>query len=221
MEDKDFIFNEETKEITFKIYNNPYDEDKPLFNLPNESLTIKPGVTCLLGCNGYGKSTIINRISEIYKCNKNEFELVEFNDRQDGGNTLMQKATLQNDFTTVATLVQSSEGERIMVYFSEMLSGLRYRIINNKKKAFIITIDIDSGLSIDKIDLIKDIIVNHVAKEAKNVYIIMAVISYEFAKGLRCIDANNGSEVQYFIRYEQYANFIRKTAEVKRKRLEK
>lgn len=221
MEEKEFIFNEESKEIGFKIYNDPYGEGKPLFAFPNETLTIKPGVTCLVGCNGYGKSTIINRISEIHTMNKDDFELVQFNDREDGGQSLIEKATMYGDFRTVATMVQSSEGERIVIYFGTALTELRQKILNNKKKAFVITIDsIDSGLSIDNIDLIKNLICEHIAKEAPNVYILISVISYEFTKNMRCVDTHTGCEVRFLMWYDSYAEYIRETAEIKRKRFE-
>ena len=75
MEEKEVKFNEETKEITFKIYNDPHGD--PLYDLSEESITFKPGLTCLVGCNGYGKTTLLNRIREIHHNDDEDFELVE------------------------------------------------------------------------------------------------------------------------------------------------
>ena len=77
---------------------------------------------------------------------------------------------------------------------------------------------IDSGLSIDKIELVKDILINYVAKEAPNVYIILAAVSYEFAKDTVCIDCHNGKEVKFRLGYESYAKFIKQTAKIRDQR---
>ena len=217
MEEKEVKFNEETKELTFKIYNDPHGD--PLYDLPEESITFNPGLTCLVGCNGYGKTTLLNRIREIHHNDDDIFELVEINDRYFGGNTLMQKTMLAGDIMTSATMFQSSEGEKIIIYLGDALSTLKQKIIDNKKKAFVITIDsIDSGLSIDKIELVKDILINYVAKEAPNVYILLAVISYEFAKDTRCVDCYNGKEVKFRLGYDSYAKFIKQTAKIRNQR---
>lgn len=217
MKEKEVLFNEETKEITFKIYNTPYGE--PMYNLPKESISFKPGLTCLVGCNGYGKSTILNRIREIQWNDNEDFELVEINDKCFGGNVLMQKTMLAGDVRTSATMFQSSEGEKIIIYLGEALSSLKKKINDNKKKAFVITIDsIDSGLSIDKIGLVKDILINYVAKEAPNVYIILAAVSYEFTKDTMCIDCHNGKEVKFRLGYDSYAKFIKQTAKIRDQR---
>ena len=73
-------------------------------------------------------------------------------------------------------------------------------------------------LSIDKIELVKDILINYVAKEAPNVYILLAVISYEFAKDTRCVDCYNGKEVKFRLGYDSYAKFIKQTAKIRDQR---
>lgn len=82
---------------------------------------------------------------------------------------------------------------------------------------------IDSGLSVDSVVEIKEIL--HFIKEdaeklGVEVYIVVSANEYELARNERCFDVNNGKYVA-FEDYEAYRTFILKSRERKEKRIQK
>lgn len=64
-----------------KLSKDPYGYGFDLYK--KRSVTIKPGLTILVGCNGSGKSTFLNCIKNTLK--KEDIPYMEFNNLQDGG----------------------------------------------------------------------------------------------------------------------------------------
>ena len=212
-----FKFNDETKNIAFTFDENPYGDETNLFRFEGREVRFKPGMNFIIGPNGSGKSTILKMIENIHAKQDSDFELVAIDDRRDGGDKLVSKATLYGDFTTVSTMFSSSEGERILIYLGSCLSTLKEKIQENKKKAFVILLDsLDSGLSVDRIKEINDVFENYVAKEADNVYIIAAVNTYAAIEtAFNLVDATTGRALFSFNHYHHFRNFINMRAKQK------
>lgn len=204
---------------TIKLTKAPYDVGDNIYN--KATFTFEPGVTILVGCNGSGKSTLINSLQE--KFNKLDIPYYEYDNYKDGASMGISKAIFGNNIETAATMMCSSEGEKITINMGQIAAKLGNWIKKNKDKQelWIFFDAIDSGLSIDNIDDIKEFlfktIVNDKRFGEKDIYIICSANSYEFANGSQCMDVQNAKYVT-FKDYEDYKKFILKSKERKDKR---
>lgn len=200
----------------FVIPKNPYDSNRILYTRDN--VTINNGITVLCGCNGSGKTTLlrfINRQLEKDKC----VSVLYFDNYVDGGSTKIQQLLMTGHSEECATMVMSSEGERIMQSVSYIASKIGSTIRNNNPKEMWILLDaVGSGLSIDGIDEVLDFI-NFVQEQnpTMELYCVISTNEYEFAKGNDCIDVRTFKHMR-FDDYEKYRNFILKSRKVKDKR---
>jgi len=183
--------------MRIKIDQHPYDEDQKLFD--TEYITLKPGINSLVGCNGSGKSTFINAFLIPY-LEKHKIDYYSYNDRIHGGHTLMEEYTLKGNTNGLARMFISSEGERIVEGLGKTFSLLRYKIQNSKDKFVLIFDAIDSGMSVDEIIEIREIINNTVIPDAesmdKELYIVIAANNYEWCKDVRNINIITGKELK-------------------------
>lgn len=207
---------------TFKIDKDYYTEGEVIFKKNN--VTINPGMTILVGCNGTGKTTLLNHISEELR--SNNIKYLKFNNLTDGGNNAKDKAlNIDNDMLLLATLATSSEGENIKINISNFATklGKFFSTYKNEKELWVLLDAIDSGLSIDNIDEIKEFIpfiLDHEGNgKIKDIYFVISANSYELARGKKCFDVYN-CEYITFKDYENYRNFILKSREIKDKRYE-
>lgn len=199
----------------FKIIKDYYIEGENIFN--KEIISFKPGVTVLVGCNGYGKSTLLNIIEN--KLEKNKIKFMKYNNLTDGEYFAKDNALYMRDLTLLANLVTSSEGENIYTNIGRFVKNLGEFITNTDDDNIWILLDaIDSGLSIDNIIEIKEFfnyLINN--EKDKNIYIIISTNSYELAKDERCFDVYNGKYLS-FKDYEDYRDFILQSKKVKEMR---
>ena len=195
-----------------EIEQSPHYEDRKFFSY--DYLVFDEGVTALVGCNGAGKSTIIENIKR--HCKKNNIDCVQFDNLQDGASQTKLKAGVYGDYTTMASLMSCSEGEGIKIAFGEFVKSLRdfVRKHTGKKEKWILIDAIDSGLSIDNILEVKDFF--DFLLQDKNpdikVYIVVSSNAYEVANGEACINVRTGKHIR-FKDYEEYKQTILKTAE--------
>lgn len=199
----------------FKIIKDYYIEGENIFN--KEIISFKPGVTVLVGCNGYGKSTLLNIIEN--KLEKNKIKFMKYNNLTDGEYFAKDNALYMRDLTLLANLATSSEGENIYTNIGRFVKNLGEFITNTDDDNIWILLDaIDSGLSIDNIIEIKEFfnyLINN--EKDKNIYIIISANSYELAKDERCFDVYNGKYLT-FKDYEDYRDFILQSKKVKEMR---
>lgn len=199
----------------FKIIKDYYIEGENIFN--KEIISFKPGVTVLVGCNGYGKSTLLNIIEN--KLEKNKIKFMKYNNLTDGEYFAKDNALYMRDLTLLANLATSSEGENIYTNIGRFVKNLGEFITNTDDDNIWILLDgIDSGLSIDNIIEIKEFfnyLINN--EKDKNIYIIISTNSYELAKDERCFDVYNGKYLS-FKDYEDYRDFILQSKKVKEMR---
>ena len=191
-----------------EIEQSPHYEGKKFF-LYNH-LDFDEGVTVLVGCNGSGKSTIIGNIKRY--CKKNNIDCVQFDNLQDGASQTKSKAGLYGDFTTMASLMNCSEGEGIKIAFGEFVKSLKQVVErqSDKKEKWILVDAIDSGLSIDNILEVKDFFdfLLHDKNPDIKVYIVVSSNAYEVANGEDCINVRTGKHIR-FKDYEEYKQTIK------------
>ena len=202
----------------FTLNNDWYGEDD--FNIfTQKKITIKSGLTVLVGCNGAGKTTLLKQIEQSLK--SKDIPVMLHNNKSDGERELKSRAALYGDFNIVAKLMMSSEGENIVSVMSEIARkmGDFTRRNGNSKELWFMFDAVDSGLSIDNILEIKEqlipIVLEHDAD--KDIYFLISTNSYEFARGENCFDVINGKYIK-FANYEEYRDFILKSKEQKLER---
>ena len=200
----------------FKIYRDYYDSGYNIYK--KSTITLNPGVTVLVGCNGIGKTTLFHQLRDNLK--EENIPSIMFNNLIDGGGNARQNALAMNDFSFLATSVMSSEGENIVLNLNEFARKIGNFVRKNEKapEIWILFDAIDSGLSIDAVIDIKEYLFKTIFDNAHNseVYIIVSANGYEFARGEQCFDVLNG-RYRKFSSYESYRKFILKTREEKDK----
>lgn len=202
----------------FTLNNDWYGEDD--FNIfKKKRITIKSGLTVLVGCNGAGKTTLLKQIEQSLK--SKDIPVMLHNNKSDGERELKNRAAFYGDFNIVAKLMMSSEGENIVSVMSEIARkmGDFTRRNGNSKELWFMFDAVDSGLSVDNILEIKEELIPIVfeSNTDKDVYFLISTNAYEFARGENCFDVINGKYIK-FADYEEYRDFILKSKEQKLER---
>ena len=195
----------------------PYDQDQRIYL--RKDVTFMPGrLTSLVGCNGSGKSTLMMLIQDQLKEDP-DILCLKYNDRAEGGSNLMSMFHFHGQMDRLAETFMSSEGERIFIGVGNFISGLRARIAKKKPKEIWIFLDaVGSGLSIDKIQEIREIVPVIVEDNPGiDVYFVVSTNEYEFTCGADCIDVTTFKHI-VFKRYEAYRGYILDTRKKKDKR---
>lgn len=226
----------------FVLKKDYYDEGVNLYK--KKTVTINPGVTVLVGCNGIGKTTFLRQLRN--KLKKSDIPYIEYDNLHGGGNNSVSEAGLNEDFAFIATAIQSSEGENIVMNINKLASELRgfvktgkvkeknpfakiFKAINdseNEKKEFVserwILLDaVDSGLSVDNIVEVKKLFKTILEYNHSNdIYIVVSANEYEMARTEQCFDVYNGKYIT-FRDYEDYRDMILQSSSWKMDRLVK
>ena len=228
-------------EKNIETWRNPYDNGFSITRLKN--ITIKSGLTVLVGCNGAVKTTLIENIIEQLK--KENIPYYAFDNLSSGGKKSISKMMHNNNIEKAALMVSSSEGENITNHICDILAKARYFIktgnsdvyeTNELKKIFkntnqdekLITSNerwflfdaIDSGYSIDNIIELKELfnlMISDSKKINKDLYIVVSANSYEMANNENCFDVMSGKYIR-FKDYNEYKKFIIKSRKRKEKR---
>lgn len=203
----------------FQIPTDPYDEGVRLYS--RKDISFKPGLTALIGCNGSGKSTLLMLLQDQLRKDP-DILVMKYDDRYDGGHNLMEKMGFYDDLAGLMAMMTSSEGERIYQGVGQFIGSIRRQVHKNHPKELWILLDaVGSGLSIDKIDELKelaDIIVED--NTGIDVYYVISTNEYEFAAGTDCIDVTTFKHMT-FSDYTVYRSYILETAMKKDKRFKK
>lgn len=191
-----------------------------------ETLKLKPGVTNLVGCNGYGKSTLLHTIKRWAK--ENNIPIFHWDDRLDGQQNLkgdaLRKGGKKN--TEIAmSLMLSSEGESIEIafeYMADLIFGVLNKALTAQQKDVILLFDaIDSGASINTIRSFKDvfnILIDRTKEKNTNLYIVTTSNTYEMTIGTNNLDTCELTYIPEFGSYKAFSDFILKTFEIKQNR---
>ena len=219
------------------------------FNLyKKKTIEIKPGVTVLVGCNGIGKSTVLKQMRN--KLKKDNIPHVMFDNLKDGGDHAVSEAGFLGNFGFMATAIQSSEGENIVMNMGQLAARLGQFVKEGedpKEKKYtklartmaaldgeeveepeipnerwILLDAVDSGLSVDNIVDLKEQLFKTILEYnyGNEIYIVISANEYEMARGEKCFDVYNGKYVK-LNDYEEYRNLVLQSKEWKWQRSEK
>lgn len=207
-------------ESIINTWRDPYDEG--FSTCRPKQITIKSGLTILVGCNGSGKTTLLHNIQSELK--KENIPCHLFDNLHDGGSNSKSMAAFEEDWAFVATSMASSEGENINMNIgnlaknlkefmitgriSDMFSRLgdafarvsgekRYEVLETKERWLLLDA-IDSGFSIDNVIEAKEffkMVINDFAEHGYELYIVISANEYELANGEDCFDVMNGKYV--------------------------
>jgi len=160
----------------FKIDRYPYDDDIKMYE--KTFITLEPGATVLVGCNGSGKTTLLQMIERSLK--RDRVPVLYLDTLQSAQNGI-GNAIFSNNLQFAATSYIASEGERMALSIGQFAGKIKEFIATGKnrrtsmeksmEKAFVskekpvnsnerwILIDsADSGLSIDMLEEVRDLI---------------------------------------------------------------
>ena len=229
-------------ERVINTWRDPYDEGFSTCRL--KQITIKSGLTVLVGCNGAGKSTLLRNIKSELK--KEDIPCHLFDNLHDGGANSRSMNAFEENWAFVATSMCSSEGENINMNIGGLAKKLKEFMVAGRisdrfsrigdafarfsgdqgyevpetKERWLLLDAIDSGFSIDNVIETKDffkMVINDFADYGYELYIVVSANEYELANGENCFDVMNGKYVQ-FKNYDDFKKFIMKSREKKDKR---
>ena len=189
----------------------------------SKKLYFRPNVvTTLVGCNGSGKSTILNEL--FYILDENGYPVVFYDNLKDGGTNGIDSSTQEGLFAFFS-MKQYSEGEQILqnadkftdkvcnIVLGKFKRNTHCKLFRSDKSVFMLIDAVDSGYSIDNIIHLKHNLSQlfELAKQnGRNLYVIAAANSYELVRGSVSWDVQGSKEVS-FEDYMDYAKFVIKT----------
>ena len=201
-----------------KVIKDYYDTGVDLYQ--KAYIELREGVTILVGCNGYGKSTFLNILKS--KCEYENIPLLLLNAHTEG-NHFIEKAFNQGNINLASTALISSEGENIVLLVADFIKRVGqwiqsilknfdvYKKDNNGFIDAVLIMDsVDSGLSIDNIIEIKNFLGTLISDFTSNkirLHIVISTNSYEFTIGYDCLDVVRG-KYRGFRSYIEFKNFI-------------
>lgn len=202
----------------FKIDRKPYDD----VIYKKSEIEINPGITILTGCNGCGKTTLLQIMKSDLQSSK--IPVIYYSNETEGGSNAISERAFCDDFISVATLMQSSEGEQIYINLGNTATKIGKFVHTHKddKELWILFDAVDSGLSIDNMLEIDEYLFKTILEDTKgkDVFIICSTNTYELCRNNPCFDVYSGEYIK-FKDYEDYKNYILKSRKQKDKRYTK
>lgn len=189
---------------------------------------IRPGVTVLCGCNGSGKTTFMNRLCKYLK--DEGVPTYQYYAGKKAKDRIEYGAAVRGSTEDLVQLLNSSygsEGESLfdnMGYLAKELGSFVFSNEHDSDQRWIFIDSFDSGLSIDLMDEVGGFLDDMVGKlkpDGTDIYIIMAVNSYEFAQwpNWRAVSVQEWRDLQ-FDSYEDYRIFVSESRKLKDSRIE-
>lgn len=206
--------------MKIKTFKDPY--DLGFRTTHKREIELDKGITVLVGCNGLGKSTLLLNIKE--HCRQNKIGCVSFDGMLDDKRSGMSKALYFNNTDLLGQFYSSSEGESVLLSFGVFCSNLKAKLSKIKSKTKVILIDaIDSGLSVDGILEVKDVLECIIQDEeslGNTLYIIVSANNYATTQIGKSFDISKGV-YKSFKTYNSYYKYILRTRQEKNERYAK
>lgn len=183
-------------------------DDFDLFK--STTFNFERGLTCLVGKNGTGKSTLLRSLK--HHLQKEEKHFLSYDNYTQGGANAMSKYGFTGKMDLLAAAFCSSEGQQIMLNYGQELAKIgtyiRSALKDGVTELYILLDALDSGLSIDNIRQIKSVFELILGEDANaDIYIIVAANTFELVKDADCVAVSTAEHVK-FADYDAYAQFI-------------
>jgi len=209
-----------SKYRSFKLGRCPHETGLQVYK--RAFLSFKPGISVLVGCNGSGKSTAFSYIQDILK--ENDIPVFKYSNLTEGGNTARESALFYGNLNLLAEQITSSEGENIIINIGTMAQKLGSFVKRNKEKGelWILLDAIDSGLSIDYIEEVKDFLHSQLIDKLTDIdlYILISTNNYELCIGEACYNVQDCQYIE-IDSYETFKKIVKKTRANKSKFIKK
>lgn len=163
------------------------------------------GITCLIGKNGTGKSTLLKMIYE--ELNDDCFYYSNEHSEREASGRLLFNGQLEQ----LSRNLCSSEGQNIRNNFYDIVGEIRQHIFKikqiNKSQVIILLDGLDSGISLDYVIELKKDLFPLIFQDCKDnnleCYILIAANNYEFCSGEDCVRV---SDAKHF-KFKDYNDF--------------
>ena len=207
----------------------PYDDKRKFY--AKRKATFVPGITTLIGCNGIGKTTLLNMIKDQLKEKGVPMFLFDNMSKDGGGhagaNMLSRVCSgvakeEEDSVELAATLWCSSEGECIkdaLIRFANKVLR-EFKRYDGFGEYWVLFDAIDSGLSLDVIEDVKQYLFRALLEKLpgeSDVYIISSSNSYELSEGTQMFSISKTKYVS-IKSYDSYKKAIYESLESKEKR---
>lgn len=165
------------------------------------------GIIILIGRNGVGKTTLLRKVEEY--CKEKDIPVFSYDNYKEGSTSAMDKYLHKDMLGALASVAFHSEGEQLFFNFGEAIQEIGQFIRKNKEKEekYILLDALDSGLDIDGIDQVLQIL-NIIAKENKGTKILVTANNYAIIDKQLCLDVRKGIRIK-FEDFDSYALYIR------------
>jgi energy-coupling factor transporter ATP-binding protein EcfA2 len=204
----------------FQIEQCPFD-DGMLYASPE--VEFHSGLTVLVGCNGSGKSTLLSMLKDQLRDDE-DVAVLSYDNLHQGGNNAKEAAGWHDNLDLLATLITSSEGEQIIINLGQTARAIKsfvHKHANECKELWILVDAIDSGLSVDNIVAIKEMLFKAIIEDIESQdcvpYIVVSANSYELCYDADCLDVRSGAHIA-FNSYDEYKDFILESGKIKETR---
>ena len=175
-----------------------------------------PGVTVLLGCNGSGKTTLLRSVENYIR--RIEGLPTYWYDIRKADSVLSARASMGRGTPDYLLSNFLSEGEKIKNHLDRLVVELGWEVQSheNDPEMWIFFDSLDSGWSIDnckEFELFLNEFMIPTKPEGMEMYVLMAVNSYDFAKVPEWdrIDVQTAEHLPPFESYEDYSDYIMAT----------
>lgn len=206
-------------DVKIELYDDYYDVGYDLYD--KKTVTIKPGLTVLVGCNGAGKSTLLKMCEQrLHK--KEDTIVIKYSNQYDGGDTARERALLDGNCDLLVSLFFSSEGEAMSQNLGTLAKNIGAELRrDNGRNVWLLLDAMDSGYSVDNVVEMKNFFADLQRMEPERTfYILMPANAYELARGERCLDVQTMEYIQ-FDDYEAYRSFVLQSREKRNALMEK
>lgn len=164
-----------------RISRNPYDDKHPLYS--RSQISLREGVTVIIGCNGAGKTTLLRQLADILHRESPASTIVNI-DANSETDRLMGGGLTQQSFIRSLTMKFESEGSRRWYAVADRFSDIGEAVRDENLSDLWVFIDgFDSGVDISGVNLMFDTLDEQVLPELHRrgipLHVVMSATTYE------------------------------------------